>query len=860
MTRALARLPFAVHLALRSNRFQQGSLSLLTVMGIATAVALATGLQLSARSVEIELARTADSLAGSAEAEVTGGAFGVREDLLKVVGGTEGVAMASPFVQASLRLASGPATGQALYVIGVDLLADQEVRTYPVEESAVQQKDPLAMLADVRSVAVSRSFAENAGLRIGDEMRVARGSREFVMVIRGLLESGGVADAFGGNVAVMDVYSLQNLLQRRGWLDRIDVVVSDGAALETVLGRLRDRLAGRATVRRAAARDEWVDYTLATMTTVVWSIVLVGVIVASLLVLGVISLSVERRAREFALLRAVGLEGNRTRRLLRVEALLMAAVGSAIGLPAGIALARLFLPLLSSISVYLQDVEIQKVDANPGTYLLAVGVGIGVAVAGSLGPSRRLSAQGPLEVLRGAAASPPERRAPRPLAVACWLVVLAVWVGLGVTAAGLAPLVRVGLIAGLGILMVGTATLGLLPQGFRWQRRTLERWFPSIGRLFGASLAGRARHTAITVASVAAVLAGVSGTEILVDSLSRTLDDWIATEYRDAILVTAGSPFSGRDRELVSHETTSAIRAAEGVRAVSELFTGNILYKGVEVLLVGQTMSVLERYGHLPAIRAEPNELAHALAEGRIAVSDAFSDHFGVGVGDALTLETPRGPQTFEVAGLFRDYVGPAGSVQLDIGVLDRYWPREGSYLLAVWPDGAPEIAIEAARRSARGGQDLYFIHGQSLDRYASSVMRRFTSLLGLVALLTAILGGIAVMNLLMGSVAVRRRELALLRTAGATNGQLAAMILLDGGFVALLGAAAGVPLGALCAYPMVKDVLREAFGWSVVYVVDPWQMVWILAGVVAAATLASLYPALQATRIVPRDIFAPAS
>jgi putative ABC transport system permease protein len=381
---------------------------------------------------------------------------------------------------------------------------------------------------------------------------------------------------------------------------------------------------------------------------------------------------------------------------------------------------------------------------------------------------------------------------------------------------------------------------------------------PRVGRLAGASLTSRSRSAGITLAAVAGVLAGLTATLVMVESLASTFDDWIATEYRGAVLVTAGSPFEGRDRELVSRETTERIRAVHGVRAVSELFTGDILYGGEEVLLVGQSMGVLERFGRLPALGTDPVELARALGRGEIAVSDAFADHFGVAVGDSLTLATPRGPKTFHVAGMFRDYVGPAGSVQLDIGVLDRFWERGGSYLLAAWVDAPAESTIDAIRASVGDRQDLFFIHGEALDRYAGDVLRRLAGLLTQVALLTALLGGLAVVNLLIGSVTERRRELFLLRSVGATNGQLTALVLVDAAIVALLGALVGIGVGILCAYPMVTDVLREAFGWSVRFEVPIRELATLFVGVIAAALLVGLYPAWLARRLPPREVFAP--
>ena len=79
----------------------------------------------------------------------------------------------------------------------------------------------------------------------------------------------------------------------------------------------------------------------------------------------------------------------------------------------------------------------------------------------------------------------------------------------------------------------------------------------------------------------------------------------------------------------------------------------------------------------------------------------------------------------------------------------------------------------------------------------------RFIHLLYVVTGLTVLLGGIAVMNLLIGSVMERRRELALLRVAGATGPQIIGLVLVDGLIVAMVGAALGVGLGLPCASHM---------------------------------------------------------
>jgi putative ABC transport system permease protein len=853
---AIAGARFEVLYALRSSFGRQRAATLLTTLAIATSVAIAAALELSSQTVETQLEATATALAGASELEVTGGALGVPDSFVESVAEVPGVRVAAPFMQTTFSVEGAPELG-ALYVLGVDLLQDHVVRGYGAADDRPTIEDPLALAADIRSVLVTRSFAERLGLGPGDSFPVARGSLHERLVIRGLLERGGVAEAFGGSIAVMDVYALQTILGRKGWLDRIDVVAADGADLGALQEGIAAHVAGFASVRRSAARDEWVDRTMATVRTLSLSLAAIGAFVAVLLVFGATSVAVDRRARELALLRSIGLEAARVRQLLHVDAFVVSMLAIAVGLPAGIALARVFLPLLSQISAYLQDVRIESAGVGVPTILVALAVGLGVAQAGTYLPARRAAEASPLAVMRGEtfAAAP---RWPTPLG---WVALLAValgWLALSSRSFGLPPLVRVVLIFGAGTGLVTFAVARLLPAGVRSGRGVLEVLVPRVGRLVGESLTGRPRDSRVTIAAVAGVLSGLTAILVMVECIAFTFDHWIAEEYRDAILVTAGTPFAGRDRELVLPKTVQTIRALPEVRAVAELFTANIPFGGEEVLLVAQTAGVIGRYGELPAVDGDPAELAERLARGEIAVSDAFADHFRIGPGDTLELSTPRGPRSFRVAGLFRDYVGPAGSLQIDMAVFDALWRRDGSYLIAVWANPPDAVAIEKIREAVGDGQELFFVYGEALKRYAGDVLRQLTGLLTQVALLTAVLGGIAITNLLVAAVTDRRRELMLLRSVGATNGLLTALILVDGALLALPSALAGIAVGVACAHPMVTDVLREAFGWSVSFRIAPMQLAMLFAGVALATLVASLYPAWLCRRMLPRDVFAP--
>src|SRR2546427_204943 len=90
----------------------------------------------------------------------------------------------------------------AIAAPAIDVADESAVRIYETSEALIaapsrsRVKDPLGFLNRPGSVAVTRVFASQRGLEIGDELplETATGRRRFV--VRGLLEAEGVARAF----------------------------------------------------------------------------------------------------------------------------------------------------------------------------------------------------------------------------------------------------------------------------------------------------------------------------------------------------------------------------------------------------------------------------------------------------------------------------------------------------------------------------------------------------------------------------------------------------------------------------------------------------------------------------------------
>src|SRR6202030_3969118 len=65
---------------------------------------------------------------------------------------------------------------------------------------------------------------------------------EKLFTVRGIMKSSGMSSAFGGNLAIMDIYAAQKVFGTGRRFDRIDIGLKDGVALEQGQASLRKLL------------------------------------------------------------------------------------------------------------------------------------------------------------------------------------------------------------------------------------------------------------------------------------------------------------------------------------------------------------------------------------------------------------------------------------------------------------------------------------------------------------------------------------------------------------------------------------------------------------------------------------------
>jgi putative ABC transport system permease protein len=798
--------------------------------------------------MELELSMTATELAGMAQVEIIGGTLGVSDELVDKVAGVPGVQVAAPLLLATVRATSHHGGSPSIHLLGVDVRTDAAVRSYG---GGIVSGHSLPLGLGDDGMLISEVLAERLNIGRGDVLSVRFFGRSRKMIVQGILAPQGIATAYGGEMGVMELKTLQTALGRQGWVDRIDVVPLPGTSQRQVSDAIRATVADRGTVCRTTGPNAWVENALLMLRIIVWSLVGIASLVASLVSYSALSWFVDRITPELALLNAAGLEPQRLRRLLYIDAGLLAVLGTGVGVVCGRILSQSFLGGLSWLSMFIQGTEIQHLTLRASTLATAAVVGGSVTIAGVVGPARRagrLFALNALLEVEGSPPASPTRRRKRTVRIG--LIVVAA-LGAMFTAAPL--LLRVGAILMAGFIAFVAATDFIFPLVLINIRRALDLILPGIGRIIGTGIATRPSRTVVTIACVGAVTAGITLTLTLTHTTARTLDTWLARQFKGGVFVTTNHIFSTQPSELILPETVVAIQKTRDVDAVFEEVSEKIIYQGEEALLVAGSMDVLRQHGELQVVGGDPRGVAEALSSGQVAVSEGFARHFGTRVGDFVTLSTPKGPCQFRVAGIIRDYAGPAGSINIDIRVFDRLWRRQGARDLVFWTDADPATVIVRIRSRLAEQQALLFSYGDSLGHFVTDQTSQLSGVLASIALMTALLGAVAVCSLMLGSVTTEARDRALLVAAGATKTQVRLVILVEGLLLGIGGGLAGVALGISASYIIVTKVLPGAIGWTLSVSLDSAQLTLLLVSVAVSSALASAYPAWMAGDISPR-------
>jgi putative ABC transport system permease protein len=378
-------------------------------------------------------------------------------------------------------------------------------------------------------------------------------------------------------------------------------------------------------------------------------------------------------------------------------------------------------------------------------------------------------------------------------------------------------------------------------------------------------LAQRKLRAFVTALAVLLGVAFIAGSYVLTDTINRSFDDIFDVAYAGTDVAISSSTTAQGDTEPPPFPARylGPVRQVPGVeKAAGGIFStvrfvdakGDQLSSSFAPEFVSSTSP--KPFDTLTYVEGHPPRTAS-----EASIDQSTADREGLDIGGTLRIAGESGVKSYRIVGIQRlgnTSSGGSGTAQLTLPEAQRLTGKVGEFdgisvkaapgvspqelsrrIRQVLP---PRVIVETGTQAAaRQSQDI---------KDQLSFFRIILLVFGGVALLV---GSFLIFNTFSITIAQRIRELGMLRTLGATRGQLLRGMLLEATLIGVIGSAIGVVAGI--GFASALNAIFKSFGIDLPNtgtVIEARTIVVAIVVGLGVTFAAALTPALRATRVSP--------
>ena len=697
-----------------------------------------------------------------------------------------------------------------------------------------------------KELVMDRVTAGTHSFNLGDKVTVLAGAIPATFRIVGIAQFSDVGSPGGATFALFEFRTAQQLLDSKGTVDLINVVIELNADIEEVrlnIERLDPENLNVIDAQEAAAEQaDTIKQGLDFFNTILNIFAGIAIFVGAFIIQNTFRILIFQRTKELALLRALGTSRKQIYRLVLSESIFMSVIGSGLGIGLGIGLSVLVKEGLKRFNFGLPEGPLVL---TPSAAITGALVGITVTILSSLLPAMRASKVSPMEAIRESLSQPKKKSLFQRLVIGLLFTSLGFSIMFGslfnfLEISGLSSLRQVGV--GAAIIFIGIA---ILAPSFSKPFISIFQFsyiffFKILGKLSIENSKRTPRRTAATASALMIGLTLITLANVMTTSFKAQSESLIKGVVLADYQISAAQVFfspgipAGLGEELLGlEEVTDLGRVRATVVGFEE---SPILIGGVDEAIF-KLIKTIDIKGNIENFR-EPNTLG---------VLKQRAERSSWSIGDSITLYIPgKGEIDFEIGYIFDWTTPPPAELFL---LLDNYdFLTNASldteiYLNVKERSDATYNKIESIVKEYPGvafrDQDGLIEEANTQIQTLLNVIYGFLSISVFVAL-------IGITNTLSLAVYERTREIGLMRAIGTLRSQIRRMIFLESSIIAIFGAVLGTSLGILFAWSLIKAIEEQGFETFVVSIPQTlqWIGISILAGIFAA-----IIPAIRASR-----------
>ena len=713
---------------------------------------------------------------------------------------------------------------------------------YAQQWSLVEGEPP----TNKKEVVMDVVTAENHNFSVGDRVTVLAGATPASFTIVGIAEFANVGAPGGATFALFEFRTAQVLLDSKGEVDLINVVIENNFDINDVKNDITNLDSENLNVinaqEAAAEQADSIKQGLDFFKTILNVFAGIAIFVGAFIIQNTFRILLLQRTKELSLLRALGTSKRQIYRLVISESLFMSIIGSGLGIALGIGLAVAVKEGLQYFEFGLPDGPLVLTTEAAITGLI---IGITVTIFSSLLPARKASQVSPMEAIRDSVSTPQRKSLLTRLLFGSIISIVGFGVLFGVLydfldLPTLSSLQQVGFGAGVIFIGISVVTPSITKPFVFIFDKIYNLLFGILGKLATENSKRTPRRTASTASALMIGLTLISLANVITTSFKAQAESLISEVILADYQVSAANVFAspgiptGLSEELLQLDEVTKLSRT---RATVVGFNDRPLILGA----VDETVFDLVKTDDVSGDRKD------FLDENAIGILKQTAEREELFVGDEVVLTIPEeGEKTFTVSYIFDWTTQPPAEFfvllennsffadeSLDTELyfnVDKKTPELEEKINAI-VDEYPGVEIR--------DEDGLVEEANNQIQLLLNVIYGFLS----ISIFVALFG---ITNTLSLSVFERTREIGLMRAIGTYRKQIRRMIFIESSIISIFGAALGTSLGIFFAWSLIQTLADE--GFTVFAVSIPQTALWIGISIIAGV-IAAILPAIRASR-----------
>ena len=328
-------------------------------------------------------------------------------------------------------------------------------------------------------------------------------------------------------------------------------------------------------------------------------------------------------------------------------------------------------------------------------------------------------------------------------------------------------------------------------------------------------------------------------------------------------------------------QLAAKIKALPGIKTAVPLIEGQVLVSSNIAGLGGLVRGMNE--DGMRSLPLVANNILQGTIDGfdtqdGIAIGTRLAQALGVKYGDSITLISPRGTQTpfgtaprsklYRISALFEMGMSEYDRTMIFMPLTEakRYFNKGDQVdVLEIIAQDRDRVDEYAAEIEKIGGSDLTITNWRQRNATFFTVLEVERTVMFIILSLIILVAALNIVSGMMMLVKDKGRDIAILRTMGATKSSIMRVFLITGASIGIVGTIAGFILGVVFCWNI--EAIRQFVQWAtsttlmdptVYYLtklpadINPRETLGIVVMALVLSVLATLYPSWRASRLDP--------